>query len=544
VFIRRIALSGSLPLSSTVRKPRPLLTLGLITAGMLLAALTLGTGVARAQNQTLLDSDSQVNSVACPATGGCAAVGSYEVAGGEPLGLLLAQTSGLWSTIAEAKLPADANTDPNVNLAQVSCGSTGNCSAVGNFVTSAFFQEGLLVNLRAGTWRAATQLRPPADAAANPQITLSSISCASAGNCSAVGSYTDQAGQTSALALTETSWSWGTGQSVTLPDGAGGATPANGGAAYGPSSGLTSVVCKGVGDCTAVGWYTAAGGSIQGLLLTETAGIWQSGVPVTLPSGAAAQPNVTLNAVSCASVGNCTAVGEYEDANDNEQGLLLTEAGGVWGVGIEAPLPSNADTSQVTTLDAVSCPTSGDCMAVGSYTDVNGSFQGLLLTESGGVWAQGTEAAIPANAAKNQKVILSAVTCTAYETCVVGGTYMTLRPLLLLLTEDAGRWKLPIVGTMPSGAAADPFPAVNQIACATHQYCVLAGQYVDAAGNGQGVLIEGDQLFWRAGLIAPLPGAPTTDASLHKQVARRRTVHKNTRRTAGRRPKKHAHGLP
>jgi hypothetical protein len=38
---------------------------------------------------------------------------------------------------------------------------------------------------------------------------------------------------------------------------------------------------------------------------------------------------VTLNSVSCAPVGNCSAVGFYTDGSAHQQGLLLNESGGL-----------------------------------------------------------------------------------------------------------------------------------------------------------------------------------------------------------------------
>ena len=59
---------------------------------------------------------------------------------------------------------------------------------------------------------------------------------------------------------------------------------------------------------------------------------WATGVEASLPANAGTNPDAgfapVLGAVSCASVGNCTAVGTYEDSSRHEQGLLLTETSG------------------------------------------------------------------------------------------------------------------------------------------------------------------------------------------------------------------------
>src|SRR5439155_6116727 len=58
--------------------------------------------------------------------------------------------------------------------------------------------------------------------------------------------------------------------------------------------------------------------------LSETAGTWATGVEASPPANAGPDPGVSLTSVSCASVGNCGAVGNYVDSSANEQGLLVS----------------------------------------------------------------------------------------------------------------------------------------------------------------------------------------------------------------------------
>lgn len=510
--------------SPTTRLP---FLIGTAVAGLLAVLAAVMPATAAAQPApTLLESDAGVTSVACPAIGDCTAVGSYESTGGEPLGLLLTETGGLWAPSTEAVMPNGSSNDPNVNLAAVSCGSAGDCSAVGNYVDSSYNQQGVVINERSGTWHTGSKVFSPPGAAGNPEETMQAVSCPSAGNCGAVGDYVNQYGETSALVVNETKWDWSPVQTITLPAGATGT--------IGPSSSLDSISCTSAGNCTAVGWYTSDANAIEGLLLNEVNGVWQAGVEAVPPTPTAAQPNVSLSSVSCSAPGTCSAVGYYDDSLSNQQGMLLSEAGYVWSAGALPGLPGNAAGAQSTTLNSVACTGPGDCTAAGVYTDDAGNFQGLLLNQSGGVWAAGTEAVLPPGAAVSQKVALNSVACGAYETCVVAGTYFSNHPTALLLSETGGRWKHPIKGVMPADGAGDPFAAVNDLACAGTAYCIVAGQYVDAAGNSQGLVIEGDGLYWRAGLQASLPGGLVTAIKLHKK----------SRRTEARGPTKHRHALP
>src|SRR5581483_907338 len=96
---------------------------------------------------------------------------------------------------------------------------------------------------------------------------------------------------------------------------------------------------------------------------------------------------VSLNSVSCASAGNCTAVGRYNDGYYYE-GLLLTETSGAWGMGVEATLPSQSRSGSPgghlvsDGLNSVSCASAGNCSAVGNYYDSSSHTEGVLLTES------------------------------------------------------------------------------------------------------------------------------------------------------------------
>src|SRR5262249_53718214 len=141
------------------------------------------------------------------------------------------------------------------------------------------------------------------------------------------------------------------------------------------------VSCASVGNCSAVGTYRDSSGATEGLLLAETDGIWMKGVEAVLPANASKEV-LSLGRVSCASVGNCTAAGGYSVGPYDWEGLLLNETDGTWATGVEAQLPSNAGgTRQLVGLDSVSCPSAGKCNAVGSYLDssTGGSQEGLLL---------------------------------------------------------------------------------------------------------------------------------------------------------------------
>src|SRR5437660_1781162 len=274
-----------------------------------------------------------------------------------------------WGPGVEASLPANAGSDPHVFLYSASCASAGNCGAVGGYNDGAGNVHGLLLTETAGTWAAGLEASLPANAGSNPDISLS-VSCASAGNCSVVGSYADTSGHYQGLLLTETAGTWTAGVEASLP--------ANAGAD--PLVFLDPVSFGSVGNCSAVGNYADSSSHNEGLLLTETAGTWATGVEASLPAGAGTDPNVFLASVSCGSAGNCSAVGNYHESSGHRQALLLTETAGTWATGVAASAPANAASDPGAHLDSVSCASPSDCTAVGAYDDSSGHRQGLLLS--------------------------------------------------------------------------------------------------------------------------------------------------------------------
>src|SRR5437588_605592 len=93
---------------------------------------------------------------------------------------------------------------------------------------------------------------------------------------------------------------------------------------------------------------------------------WATGAEAILPATARSDPDVGLNAVSCASAGNCTAVGSYSDTSGFRRGLVLTETAGTWATGVEASLPGNAASNPKVSIGSVSCASAGNCSAVGN----------------------------------------------------------------------------------------------------------------------------------------------------------------------------------
>jgi hypothetical protein len=391
-----------------------------------------------------------VGSVSCPAAGSCSAVGEYADSSSDERGLLLSESAGTWQPGLEASLPADALANPNVALTSVSCAAVGECTAVGTYAYTGAHTGGLLLTEASGTWQTGTQATLPANSDLGSSLRLAGVSCPSVGNCAAAGGYRDDTGHFQGILLTQTGGSWQPGVEMTLP--------AN--AAAQPRVVVTSVSCAAAGECSAVGTYVDAAGDRQGLLVVQAAGAWQPGVEVTLPANALGSGQaVALNSVSCGAAGGCSAVGSYTDSANGTRGLLVTETAGAWQPAIEARPPANARPAPYVGLSAVSCASSGECTAVGYYADTDSNTQELWLTETAGTWGTGVEAALPPDADADPGAAPSSVACAAPQDCSAVGTYRNgagHRQGLLAapLGTPAVVLSVPASGTVGSGVAA------------------------------------------------------------------------------------------
>lgn len=434
--------------------------------------------------------------VVCPSVTGCVATGYYDEIPGKTPGRLFAlhQREGKWTpertprkspgssaltcrsvgscvalswqglvtqagkrwTPYPVQLPGTTDTIyPGMSgVRAVSCGSPGNCAGVGVFVTGVqgvgFMSHVLLVDRSNGTWTAGSELQLPPDAATTPDrytgVTTGGIatvvSCPSAGNCVAGGTYADTVGsvyRTEGWIATEQAGTWGPAVTVQLPPDA--ATLGDPGkAGTSPFFGFTGLSCPSVGNCTAVGGYEDTNESEQGLILTERNGVWLPGIRAPLPRGAAApiEPNAwddPLFSISCAGPNDCAATGAWVVPGGKGgypgtyYGWLLSERHGRWSAS-KLVLSGKTRAGGDVYLVSTSCPSPDTCVAVGR--EYNGRF-GLIVVERDGKWQQGVRPKLPRNAAGLKKVsnqfhfasTLDAVSCPSAQRCTAVGTYPT-----------------------------------------------------------------------------------------------------------------------
>ena len=157
-----------------------------------------------------------------------------------------------------------------------------------------------------GTWGAAHPVPRVAGLASTGYgADVTSVSCASPGNCTA-GGWAQDSASSQAFVVDETDGTWGSATEV----------PGSAALNVGAEALVNSVSCTAVGDCTVGGFY-AAGADVghytvdwQAFVADETGG---AGDAHEVPGTAAlnAGDDATVISVSCASPGNCAAAGTY-----------------------------------------------------------------------------------------------------------------------------------------------------------------------------------------------------------------------------------------
>jgi hypothetical protein len=331
--------------------------------------------------------------VSCTAPTACVAVG-YSISTSNAVTTLAEQWNGSAWSILSTPSPVGSVIS---SLAAVACTSATACTAVGDSFNAANVKSTLDERWNGTTW----SVQPTPDPAGASNSTLVGVACRVSTSCIAVGSYTKTpSGHPFTLAESWNGIAWSI---VTTPN-----PPANRGAS------LLSVACSSGSACTAVGnWFNSSNTEVT---LAER---W---------SGTAWSIQTTLNptthlselfGVACSSATSCMAVGSDINTSILQVALVERWNGSTWSV---VATPGIAG-SQGAALQAISCATVKGCNAVGD--NINGAGVEVTLAEK---W-NGTAWSVKAtpNPATATASDLLAVSCTT-KACTASGAYSTSSP--------------------------------------------------------------------------------------------------------------------
>jgi hypothetical protein len=351
----------------------------------------------------------------------------------------------------------------------MSCASPGNCSAGGHYTDSAQDRQAFVVTEHGGTWGRPVELTSGGlrdFGSGQPLIT--SLTCPVANNCAVAGFYHDAAGKERPFITASLSDVWDSVETVGFN---GGLIPG------GVNSKIISMsLCAAFTEC-AMGLTAPIGGANEALVTTSinapaqlVPGIQQ------LNAGHAAE----VDSVSCASAGDCLAGGFYTDAGLHAHPFIAADKNSTWGPGTEVPgLASAGSVATAASVLSVACPAEGDCSTGGFFTDGNQHEQAFVYSQAHGAW--GIPQPIPAVARLNSggRAHVVAVSCGAPGDCSAVGQYAGAAGTQGFALSEAGfTWRMtPKVRLFPT-----PY-AYTQLSCPAAGTCVAGGSQTDGTGH-------------------------------------------------------------
>ena len=248
-----------------------------------------------------------------------------------------------------------------------------------------------------------------------------------------------------------------------------------------PNATVYDVACPATGSCTAVGQYQDTIGITHAMTLNLSAGVWTSAAMLA-PNNAPDYTFADLNAVSCVSVGNCVAVGDYRVSTIKTEGFYAVETSGVWARGVALPLPADASSTPAqTTFLSVGCVPGGSvCKMLGEYTTTS-TVNSAVDTFSFSTGLSPTSYEI-APGAGQIGIGLDSISCVDVSTCVAVGSETSNSAEVAAFDEyKSGTWGAPGMLVNPGGAGA-PSEFLSAVSCVAVGQCVAAGNWTDLHG--------------------------------------------------------------
>lgn len=429
-----------------------------------------------------------ISALSCPSPGNCGAGGPALTSGSSPA-FVVSEVHGTWGRVlVVAGLASGNGRESSGSVDAVSCSSAGNCVAAGSYRGPSWRREAFIVTQRRGTWGKAAAVPGLASLNKGNGAGLGGISCTSAGNCSAAGSYTARSGVGLPFVISEVHGIWGDAEAVPGI----GALPGldnNAGASIGPIS------CGSAGNCGAAGQYAISGGGQEVFVVSQVNGVWGSAMQIPGTAALNTDAKAAVSSISCPSPGNCGAGGYYSGHNLNgfRAGFVVSQVHGIWGSAIEVPgLPSLAYYDAG--VSSISCPSAGNCGAGGFYVPgyANiGDGQVFVVSEVDGTWQDAMPVPGAARLNKGDDAGLTSISCPTAGNCSAGGYYTPGAgngfpySEAFVVSETDGTWgiALEVPGTGARNTESDA--TVTAVSCAAPGRCSAAGWLLNTKAGYQ-----------------------------------------------------------
>lgn len=287
------------------------------------------------------------------------------------------------------------------------------------------------------------------------------------------------------------------------------------------SSGLyqgqfSSLSCPAATTCAATGIYLAASGEAGSFAADEVNGTWKKPSVLVAPPGASTHPNLSIYASSCGASGDCVAVGNYTDAKLNVWPVVVSERNGRWLQGVKITLPTGAPANESgAILRDVSCTKVGQCSGVGTYYDASPNFAhtlGFVVSEVHGAWKKAVQITLPSDANANPLINVNQISCAAPGQCSAVGSYITNNSVTtaIAINQVNGAWRPATVIALPGDASAYAGASLSAVDCAASGTCTAIGTYNTSAGGVATMVVSESGNTWGRALHLAMPvGAAT-----------------------------------
>jgi Bacterial Ig-like domain (group 3) len=380
-----------------------------------------------------------MSAISCPSAGNCSAIGGDHVGYNVGGSVGVTETDGRWGTAGQIPAPGPASSGSDLQLTVISCGAAGECGAGGSF-DDGMSTAAAIVGQSGGIWGGAQLVAGLSSLATITWSQITAVSCPAAGDCVAVGDYEGPDAVAGAFVVSQADGRWGPAQAV---------SGLNGLFAGGNQATAGSVSCATAGNCTAVG---GVGGGAWAA--SETDGAWSTATGILATD---------LVSVSCLAAGDCTAVG-----SESVEAVEVQETDGVWGAVAELPGTTSLAGGGYPDPVAVSCSSPGNCAATGNIYGPGPVSSVFVASETAGGWGAASLVAGLGDTTTGDALV-SALSCGAAGYCSAVG--QTRQYQGFVVSETAGTWAAAHAVPGLSGSSS----WVQAISCAAAGYCSAGG---------------------------------------------------------------------
>lgn len=296
--------------------------------------------------------------ISCAQSSDCWTVGNYESSGVSDGTLVEHWNGSSWSIMPSPNGPASVHAS---TLISVTCLSLTNCWSSGLYYSSRNQVQTLTETWNGSVWSVVSS----ANTSEDERNSAYSIACTASSKCWMVGDFSPQS--TLAQTLIER-WN---GDSWTI------ARSANNDIQF-----VNGVTCVSTSDCWTVAAYLNNEDGYYKPIIHHWDGTQWSISHETQLAG----NNRFLYAITCASASNCWAVGANDDSGDAIQTFIKRWNGGTW-TDVSSP---NSSATQDNFLQAVACASISQCWAVGYYQMNDSTVHTLIAHWNGSNWTLDT----------------------------------------------------------------------------------------------------------------------------------------------------------